>query len=89
MNTAEMWVKAQKDSKVYGCIGGDIAYSKKHGLTEKDNFNKAWGLEAWREYEENGLDNLMRCEWEEIDTIDNVMTIKEAERRFGIKIVGC
>ena len=84
MNTAEMWLKAQEDGKVYHCIHGDIAYSKQYGLTDKYDFNYAWGLEAWKDYKQRGLDNLMNCEWEEMD---NVMTIEEAEERFGIKIL--
>ena len=84
MNTAEMWIKAQEDGKVYKCIGGDMAYSKKYGLTDKDNFNEGWNLDAWEESGARGLDELLSCEWEEMP---NAMTIKEAEKRFGIKII--
>lgn len=84
MNTAEMWLKAQEDGKVYECLEGDMAYSREMGLVDKDNFNEPWGLDAWAAERENGLDSLMECEWKEMDT---AMTIEEAERKFGIKIV--
>lgn len=84
MNTAEMWIKAQKDGKVYESIGGDIAYSKKYGLTCKDNFSEEWSLDSWKESGARGLDELLSCEWEEMP---NIMTIKEAEKKFGIKII--
>lgn len=84
MNTAEMWAKAQNDGKIYECIDGDMAYSKKYGLTDKYNFFEPWGLDAWRAYKERGLDELINCEWQEMG---NVMTIKEVEERFGVKIV--
>ena len=47
MNTAEMWLKAQEDGKIYECINGDIAYSKAMGLVDKDDFNKVWKLANW------------------------------------------
>lgn len=84
MNTAEMWINAQNDGKIYECIDGDIAYSKNMGLVDKDDFNSPWGLDAWEHEEQYGLDNLMSCEWQEMN---NVMTIEEAENRFGIKII--
>lgn len=84
MNTAEMWLKAQKDGKTYECIDGDIAYSKDMGLVDKWDFNEPWNLEAWKEEEEHGFDCLMECKWQ---VMDNVMTVEEAEQRFGIKIV--
>lgn len=87
MNTAEMWTKAQNDGKIYRVVDGDVAYSKKYGLTDKDDFADAWGLEAWKDHGAKGLDTLFSYEWEEIGKEDNVMTIKEAEVKFGIKIV--
>jgi hypothetical protein len=86
MNTAEMWLKAQKDGKVYECIDGDIAYSKEYGLTYKNDFKEPWGLGAWEYKGANGLDDWLFNEWKEMD---NTMTIEEAESRFGIKIVNC
>ena len=90
MNTAEMWLKAQNDGKIYECINGDIAYSKQYGLTDKSNFNYPWGLEAWENEKERGIDCLLGdCEWEEMKTEVQTptMTIEEAEQKFGIKIV--
>lgn len=84
MNTAEMWLKAQNDEKIYECINGDMAYSKKYGLVDKRNFNDAWGLEAWEGEGAKGIDKLLSCEWKEME---NAMTIEEAEKRFGIKII--
>ena len=83
MNTAEMWVKAQNDGKIYECIDGDVAYSKDKGLIDKYYFTP-WKLGAWDCEESCGFDDLMNCKWEEMN---NVMTIEEAEERFGIKIV--
>lgn len=84
MNTAEMWLKAQHNGKIYEVVDGDIAYSKKYGLTDKYDFSFGWSLEAWEEDNERGLDRLLSLEWREMD---NVMSVKEAESRFGIKIV--
>ena len=83
MNTAEMWIKAQNDGKIYECIDGYIAYSKDKGLIDKYDFTP-WKLGAWDWEEQNGLDSLMNCKWEEMN---NVMTIEEAEERFGIVII--
>lgn len=89
MNTAEMWLKAQNDGKIYECIGGGMAYSKKHGLVDKHDFNDSWGLEAWKYEGAKGIDKLLSCEWEEMENaeMENAMTIEEAEKRFGIKII--
>ena len=85
MNTAEMWLKAQIDGKIYECINGEIAYSKDRGLVDKCDLNTPWGLEAWEHYGAKGLDELMAdCKWAEMN---NAMTIKEAEEKFGIKII--
>ena len=85
MNTAEMWLKAQIDGKIYECINGEIAYSKDRGLVDKYNLNDPWPLDAWGHCGAKGLDELMAdCKWEEMN---NVMTIEEAEERFGIKII--
>jgi hypothetical protein len=83
MNTAEMWIKAQIDGKIYENIDGEIAYSKDRGLIDKYDFT-TWKLGAWDWEEKNALDSLMNCRWR---VMDNVMTIEEAEERFGIKII--
>lgn len=85
MNTAEMWVKAQNDGNTYECVDGDIAYSKERGLVEKYDINTPWPLGAWDWEQNRGLDSLMNCKWQ---VMDNVMTIEEAEERFGIRIIG-
>ena len=82
MNTVEMWLKAQKDGKIY--YYRDVAYSKKFGFVDKDNFDNPWELAAWDYLGNRNLDGLMTdCGWEEMQ----VMTIAEAEAMFGIKIV--
>lgn len=83
MNTAEMWLQAQKDGKTYEVVDGDIAYSKEMGLVDKCDFNRPWNLDAWKYWNERGLDELINNEWGEMD---NIMTIEEAEEKFGIKI---
>ena len=84
MNTAQMWVKAQSDGKIYECIDGDIAYSKDRGLVDKYDLKTPWQLGSWDYKKQYALDNLMNCEWKEMNCN---MTIKEAEERFGIKII--
>ena len=84
MNTAEMWIKAQEDGKIYECIDGDMAYSRDMGLVDKYCFDSPWGLDSWGNGA-HGIDELLgNCEWEEMS---NIMTIEEAEDRFGIRIV--
>ena len=87
MNTAEMWLKAQEDGKIYECINGDIAYSKAMGLVDKDNFNVVWQLSNWDCDRAKALDNLLGgCEWREMPI--KIMAKHEAEVEFGIRIVG-
>ena len=85
MNTAEMWIKAQEDGKIYECVNGDMAYSRDYGLVDKYDFSYGWTLDAWKADGARGIDVLLSDEWK---VMDNAMTIKEAEERFGIKIVG-
>ena len=87
MNTAEMWLKAQEDGKIYECINGDIAYSKAIGLVDKDDFNKVWKLSNWDCDRAKALDSLLGdCEWREMSI--KIMTKHEAAVKFGIRIVG-
>ena len=87
MNTAEMWLKAQEDGKIYECINGDIAYSKAMGLVDKDDFNEVWELSNWDDDKAKALDNLLGgCEWREMPI--KIMTKHEAAVEFGIRIVG-
>lgn len=83
MNTAEMWIKAQNDGKIYECIDGDIAYSRDRGLVDKYELT-TWNLGCWDCEGKNALDSLMNCKWEEAQCI---MTIKQAEEKFGITII--
>lgn len=86
MNTAEMWLKAQEDGKVYECINGDIAYSKEMGLVDKKNFQEVWELANWDFKGCNALDELLGgCEWRE--KAMKLMTRAEAEKEYQIKIV--
>ena len=86
LNTAEMWLKAQEDGKIYECINGDIAYSKAMGLVDKDNFNVVWQLSNWDCDSAKALDNLLGgCEWREMPI--KIMAKHEAEVEFGIRIV--
>ena len=86
MNTAEMWLKAQEDGKVYECIDGDIAYSKEMGLVDKENFQEVWELANWDIKGCNALDELLGgCEWRE--KAMKLMTRAEAEKEYQIKIV--
>ena len=87
MNTAEMWLKAQEDGKIYECIKGDIVYSKEIGLVDKDDFNKVWKLSNWDCDRAKALDSLLGdCEWREMPI--KIMTKHEAAVEFGIRIVG-
>ena len=87
MNTAEMWLKAQEDGKIYECINGDIAYSKAMGLVDKDDFNEVWELSNWDYDGAKALDSLLGdCEWREMPI--KIMTKHEAAVEFGIRIVG-
>ena len=87
LNTAEMWLKAQEDGKIYECINGDIAYSKAIGLVDKDDFNKVWKLSNWDCDRAKALDSLLGdCEWREMPI--KIMTKHEAAVEFGIRIVG-
>lgn len=79
MNTAEMWLKAQKDGKAYVSNDAFAVYSKEMGLVEKSSFDDEIDLGGFP-----SMDDLMTCEWEEMD---NVMTIEEAELKYGIKII--
>ena len=84
LNTAEMWLKAQEDGKVYECVSGDIAYSKEMGLVDKYDFDEVWELTNWDYLGAKALDNLLGgSEWKEM----KIMTKEEAEKQLGVKIV--
>ena len=76
MNTAEMWLKAQEDGKIYYC--GPLEYQKDFGL----RFSETKGIPdrgSWV-----SLNQFMKEQWYPCP----IMTISEAEAKFNIKIVG-
>ena len=78
MNTAEMWLKAQEDSKTYYSKDANAFYSKKLGLVEEENIDETVRIGEFPTFE-----HLMKSEWEEA----KIMTKAEAEEKFGIRIV--
>lgn len=83
MNTAEMYLQAQKDGKYYHCVDGEVAYQKDIGFVYDMDFSDKWELANW-DHEDKPFDSLMSEEWEEFG---NAMTKKEAELKFNIKII--
>ena len=79
MNTAEMWLKAQEDGKTYYSKDADALYSKEFGLVEERDISLKVSMGDFPTFE-----HLMRSEWEEV----KVMTKAEAEKKYGIRIVG-
>ena len=79
MNTAEMWLKAQEDGKIYYSKDADALYSKEFGLVEERDISLKVSMGDFPTFE-----HLMRSEWEEV----KVMTKAEAEKKYGIRIVG-
>lgn len=83
MNTAEMWLVAQTSGYTYECPEHKMLYSKKAGLVERDGcFNSDIYVGDLPSFAT--LDELMHYEWK---VADNVMTIKEAEEKYGIQII--
>ena len=79
MNTAEMWLKAQEDGKTYYSKDADALYSKEFGLVEEKDISLKVSMGDFPTFE-----HLMRSKWEEV----KVMTKAEAEKKYGIRIVG-
>lgn len=79
MNTAEMWLKAQEDGKTYYSKEADALYSKEIGLVEEGDISQKVSMGDFPTFE-----HLMKSKWEEV----KVMTKAEAEKKYGIKIVG-
>lgn len=80
MNTAEMWLKAQKDGMCYEAINYNdrqeaILYQKDKGVFDEDGFGI--DIQTWAY-----LDDLMSEKWKL-----RTMTKSEAEAKFNIKIV--
>ena len=79
MNTAEMWLKAQEDGKMYR--SADLAYSKKTGFVDSIDFERLWPITAF-----GSIDRIFQLDdWEEEA---KTMTKAEAEEKLGVKIVG-
>ena len=79
MNTAEMWLKAQEDGKTYYSKKADALYSKEFGLVEGEDISQKVSMGGFPTFE-----YLMQSEWEEA----KVMSKAEAEKKYGIRIVG-
>lgn len=83
MNTAEMWLKAQEDGKMYIVKQKTLAYSKERGLfyvTDLTSYNYLKDFKNWK------FDQLLSLEWTEMS--ETIMTKAEAEKKYGIRIVG-
>ena len=83
MNTAEMWLKAQEDGKTYIVKQKTLAYSKERGLfyvTDLTSYNYLKDFKNWK------FDQLLSLEWTEMS--ETIMTKAEAEKKYGIRIVG-
>ena len=78
MNTAEMWLKAQEDGKTYIC--NSVLYNKKTG------FISATSLDPWPISVFDSIDTLMESQWSLHQ--EEIMTKAEAEKKYGIRIVG-
>ena len=78
MNTAEMWLKAQEDGKTYIC--NSVLYNKKTG------FISATSLDPWPIGAFDNIENLMEAHWSLYQ--EEIMTKAEAEKKYGIRIVG-
>ena len=76
MVTAEMWIKAQEDGETYITTDGDASYSVVGGfIMENLNVSNVQTLSNW-----------MNKIWKKQEL--RKMTKAEAEKEFGIKIVG-
>ena len=78
MNTAEMWLKAQEDGKTYIC--NSVLYNKKTGFISAIEL-KPWPISVFA-----NIDTLMEAQWSLHQ--EEIMTKNEAEKKFGIRIVG-
>ena len=76
LNTAEMWLKAQKDGKTYIVKQQTLCYSKQRGLFHATNCHS--------NFNNFTLDKFLSLEWTEMQ--EEIMTKAEAEKKFGIRI---
>ena len=77
LNTAEMWLKAQKDGKTYVVKQQTLCYSKQRGLFHATNCHS--------NFNNFTLDKFLSLEW--IEMQEEIMTKAEAEKKFRIRIV--
>lgn len=83
MNTAEMWLKAQKDGKTYRVTEGELSYDKNRGFFDPTS-GRIWPGGAF-----DGINDIFELVWKESEEgYKERMTKEEAEKEFGIKIVG-
>lgn len=75
MNTAEMYLAAQKGGRTYRCR--DMLYSAARGLVDRYSAEDV-PLDAFDDF-----DKLMQCQWHD----DVAMTRKEAEEKLGVRII--
>ena len=79
LNTAEMWLKAQEDGKMY--VNNDVLYSKVCGFVDVDDL-EPWPIECMP-----SIESIFNWDgWHEYDK--PCMTKAEAEEKFGIRIAG-
>ena len=78
LNTAEMWLKAQEDGKTYIVKQQTLCYSKQRGLFHATNCHS--------NFNNFTLDKFLSLEWTEMR--EEIMTKAEAEKKYGIRIVG-
>lgn len=79
MRTAEMVIAANENDKTYRSIGGDMRYNNNKGF--HNIYGSQWQGSAFR-----FVNDVFDIKWEEAP--ENEMTVKEAEEKFGIKIIG-
>lgn len=78
MNTAEMWLAAQKDGGAYYSEDADAFYSKGFGLVEADDINNKIDLRDFPSFED-----LMRSEWQKVV----IMNREEIYEKYGVIVV--
>ena len=80
MSTVEMYLAAQISGLMYKCPSADMLYSKSTGLINNDEYNDRVYLDELG----CSFDELMAYEW---FVADDFMTIAEAEKKLGVKII--
>ena len=83
LNTAEMWLKAQEDGKTYIVKQQTLCYSKQRGLFYSTDLTSYNSLSNFNNFT---VDRFLSLEWQEMQ--EEIMTKAEAEKKYGIKIVG-